>query len=140
MSPEEEAAKSRRTVAKQRFTRCRNNLLDGVRKQILTKTVANRFAELKDAWSAVQEKHEQYVALSKEDVDQESWIDDLSTQYCEAEEETDRYLEGIKVDEKQKEIDRRKNEKLLKGSQEREDALKKKLKDQEAWKEEEWTK
>ena len=102
-----EAAKNRRKTAKQKFTRCRNNLMEALDNRILPKTVSSRFAELKNSWDKVQEKHDEYIAHLPEEENEEDWISQLSKKYCEAEEKTDAFLEDCQKTERQEEEMRR---------------------------------
>ena len=101
---EVEAAKRLHSTAKGKFTRAANNLDQAIDTGAPTKTIENRYSELKAAWNEMQDKHDVFVKLlSSKELD-EGWIKDLNKTFSELEVRADRYLEeAIKTKEQEKE-------------------------------------
>ena len=84
-----EAAKSKRTSAKGRFTLYENrlkSLLDA--EEIDSWTLKNRYEDLKLRWERVQEAHDEYTSHLTEEDDisgAESWLDELCKRFDKAE-------------------------------------------------------
>ena len=80
-----EAAKQERTTAKRLFTRTKNGLSNAIDKQDDLEIIENRFMDLKERFSKVQEKHEVYVSL----------LDSIGEEFDEEEEDT--WINGIEL-------------------------------------------
>ena len=74
--------------------------------EALPKTVQSMYAEVKEAWKIVQEKHDEYSSQleSPEGEGQEDpWIDELNTYYFALQIKADKYLESCKRMERENE-------------------------------------
>ena len=93
--------------AKRRFTRIGNNLQKSIEDNVILKTVESRYNDFKDAWKEVQRKHDKYVEdITEQSDDEEGWISDLNSTFCDVEERTDAYIEKkIKENESQKKFE-----------------------------------
>ena len=112
---EVEAAKRLRSTAKGKFTRAANNLDQAINTGAPTKTVENRYGELKAAWNKTQDKHNDFVTLLPSEELDAGWIEDLNKTFSELEVRADRYLEeAIKTKEQENEL------KILKETEEAE--------------------
>ena len=60
---EVEATKRLRSTAKRKFTQAANNLDQAIDTGAPTKTIENRYCELKAAWNETQDKHDDFVKL-----------------------------------------------------------------------------
>ena len=87
---EVEAAKRLRSTAKGKFTRAANNLDQAIDTGAPTKTVENRYGELKAAWNETQDKHDDFVKLLPSEELDEGWIEDLNKTFSELEVRADR--------------------------------------------------
>ena len=91
-----EEAKKVRTSAKSRFTRKRNEFVKAINDNKGIDFVKATFAELRDAWSTVEGKHDLYTLfLTEEEVEQnEPWIiNELQELYSEVAAIYARYIE-----------------------------------------------
>lgn len=90
-----EEAKKVRTSAKSRFTRKRNEFVKAINDNKGIDFVKATFAELRDAWSMVEGKHDLYTLfLTEKEVEQnEPWINELQELYSEAAVIHARYIE-----------------------------------------------
>lgn len=90
-----EEAKRVRTSAKSRFTRKRNEFVKAINDNKGIDFVKATFAELRDAWSTVEGKHDLYTLfLTEEEVEQnEPWINELQELYSEVAAIYARYIE-----------------------------------------------
>ena len=75
---EVEAAKRLRSTVKGKFTRAANNLDQAIDTGAPTKTIENRYGELKAAWNETQDKHDDFVKLLPSGELDEGWIEDLN--------------------------------------------------------------
>ena len=76
------AAKKARTQAKKTFNRNGKNLVNSVDSEALPETVQSMYAEVKEAWKIVQEKHDEYsseLESSEKKRQEDRWIDELIT-------------------------------------------------------------
>ena len=90
-----EEAKKVRTSAKSRFTRKWNEFVKAINDNKGIDFVKATFAELRDAWSMVEGKHDLYTLfLTEEEVEQnEPWINELQELYSEGAVIHARYIE-----------------------------------------------
>ena len=86
--------KQARTTAKRLFTRAKSSLSraihTGIESDVQLQIIENRFTDLRKAWNAVQEKHEQYILqLDETDVDkirsEDEWMAEIDSEYDHAE-------------------------------------------------------
>ena len=100
---EVEAAKRLLSTAKGKFTRAANNPDQAIDTGAPTKTIENRYGELKTAWNETQDKHDDFVKLLPSEELDEGWIEDLNKTFSEV--RADRHLEeAIKTKEQEKEL------------------------------------
>ena len=83
MSDEIESAKSQRTSAKSKFTRKLKEFLSAVAEDKGLEIVDRTYAELKESWKNVENKHDMYVALieDKDCEHEETWIEELQRSF-----------------------------------------------------------
>ena len=98
-----EAAKKSRAVMKGKFTRTKNSLLRAIDRRTTLVTVKSRYKQFVTAWEGVQASFEEYEQQTKGEADESKWIDEVNTEYEEAEIIADTYIEQIESDIKLRE-------------------------------------
>ena len=99
--------KKSRAQAKRRFTRIGNNLQKSIEDDVILKTVESRYNDFKDAWKEVQRKHDEYMEdITELSDEEEGWINNLNSTFCDIEERTDAYIEkNIKENESERKFE-----------------------------------
>ena len=89
-------------AAKGKFTQAANILDQAIDTGAPTKTIENRYGELKAPWNDTQDKHDDFFKLLPSEELDEGWIEDLNKTFSELEVRADRYLkEAIKTKEQE---------------------------------------
>ena len=121
--------KKKRTVSKSRFTRTRKSLEEAITKDVIQKTVTNRYTQFTKAWEEVQRCHEEYVETLEDPEAEENWIEELAALYDNIELEADIYLNTLEEkrtdDDLKRATEKQKDEIYLRRlEEEREESLK----------------
>ena len=90
-----ELAKKSRTVAKTKFTKAKNSLLDAVNKGTTLITIRSRYVKFKIAWDEVQLCHERVVETVPDGEDEVKWLDGVSENYDDTEIFVDEHIEKM---------------------------------------------
>ena len=93
--------KTKRTVAKQQFTRTENSLRQALTNlDSLESTIEQKYGELRVKWQVVQDTHDLYITMLPADESQkeDSWIDELVERFDAIEADADQVL--VKFHEK----------------------------------------
>ena len=101
-----DTAKKARTQAKKTFNRNGKDLENAMDSEMLPKTVQSMYAEVKEAWKIVQEKHDEYSSqfeLTEGEGPEDPWTDELNTYYFALQIKVDKYLESCKGMERENE-------------------------------------
>ena len=99
--------KKKRALAKGSFTRTRKNLQEALDKEMISKTVNNRYDSFKQAWNESLKCHQNYLeSLNVDEVEEEDkWIEELDNFFNEMEVKTDDYIEKAENSKLDKEKD-----------------------------------
>ena len=99
--------KKKRALAKASFTRTRKNLQEALDKEMISKTVNNRYDSFKQAWNESLKCHQNYLeSLNVDEVEEEDkWIEELDKFFNEMEVKTDDYIEKAENAKLEKEKD-----------------------------------